>query len=311
MPKINKLYFNWADYDIWEKDIHDLTAKSTLVDNDEFMIADSADSYWHKKITMEDIIRATHKPKVSVLVVWWWGGWGWARCSYGWWWWGAWGTRIRNEYWLQWTSIAVTVGAWWGGGCACSNYCDWCDWSPSCFWIVVANWGCGWGGCWGVGWNSGNWYTWWACVHYADRTSWWWWAWAGWNGCGWGADCYWGNGWVWHLYDIEESDIIYWWGWWWGWCTAGWSWTNGGWGWAGWNGGGWNWTDWTWWGWWWWASTNTTWQAGWNWGSWVVIVKYIDNWMDGIFCATWWTVTCCNWYKIHTFTSDWTFCIVS
>jgi hypothetical protein len=29
----------------------------------------------------------------------------------------------------------------------------------------------------------------------------------------------------------------------------------------------------------------------------------------GIKCATWWTITCCNWYTIHTFTSSWNFCV--
>ena len=50
MTKINKLHFNWVDYDIGDKDIHDLTEKSTLAESDEFMIADSEDGNVHKKI---------------------------------------------------------------------------------------------------------------------------------------------------------------------------------------------------------------------------------------------------------------------
>lgn len=308
MTKINKLHFNGIDYDIGDKDIHDLTAKSTLVDNDEFMIADSEDSYWHKKVTMQDIIKATHKPKVSVLLVWWWwGGW-WGKCCKGWWWWWGGAVKIKNEYWLQWTSVAVTVWLWW-----CGSTAQWCDWCPSCFWTIVANWWCG-GNCngWSGG-DSGTWYSWWS-ANWTSTTSWWGGWWAGWP---WNTGCdnvHWGSGWKWYLSDFEETDIRYAWWWWGGGCSSAWAWAwVDGW----WDGGACNtkaatnWTDWTWWGGGWWMCLSSTAKTGGNWWSWVVIVKYTDNWMDGIYCATWWTVTCCNWYVIHCFTTDWTFCIIN
>lgn len=56
MTKINKLHFNWVDYDIGDKDIHDLTEKSTLAESDEFMIADSEDGNVHKKVKASNIL---------------------------------------------------------------------------------------------------------------------------------------------------------------------------------------------------------------------------------------------------------------
>lgn len=50
MPKINKVHFNWVDYDIGDKNIHDLTEKAVLDLNDEFNIADSENIRQNKKI---------------------------------------------------------------------------------------------------------------------------------------------------------------------------------------------------------------------------------------------------------------------
>ena len=56
MTKINKLHFNWVDYDIGDPNIHDLTAKSLIVPADELVIADSADSYKNKKTTFANLV---------------------------------------------------------------------------------------------------------------------------------------------------------------------------------------------------------------------------------------------------------------
>ena len=58
MTKINKLHFNGIDYDIGDKDIHDLTEKCNLSTSDEFMIADSWGSYCSKKATLNNITSA-------------------------------------------------------------------------------------------------------------------------------------------------------------------------------------------------------------------------------------------------------------
>ena len=57
---------------------------------------------------------------------------------------------------------------------------------------------------------------------------------------------------------------------------------------------------------------------GWSqWGAckWVAYIRYPSDWSYWIHCATGGTVTCCTIdgkaYKIHAFTSNWTFCIVS
>lgn len=58
MTKINKLHFNWVDYDIGDKDIHDLTEKTAVDWSDEIVIADSEDSYASKKIKQTNLIGA-------------------------------------------------------------------------------------------------------------------------------------------------------------------------------------------------------------------------------------------------------------
>ena len=54
MTKINKLHFNWVDYDIGDKDIHDLTEKTVLNQNDEIAIADSENIYQNKRVKFWD-----------------------------------------------------------------------------------------------------------------------------------------------------------------------------------------------------------------------------------------------------------------
>lgn len=56
MTKINKLHFNWVDYDIGDN-IHWLTEKTSTVNDDEIMIADSWDSYNNKKVKTTAIIK--------------------------------------------------------------------------------------------------------------------------------------------------------------------------------------------------------------------------------------------------------------
>lgn len=322
MPKINKLHFNGADYDIGDKDIHDLTAKSTLADNDEFMIADSADSYWHKKVTMQDITDRIVYPTADILIVWWWGWWGAACCKAEWQWWWGWAVIEEHHYLLGWCSISVVVGAWWAWWCAADSCCDWCNWWNSCFWTLIANWGTGgWGKrnasatSYSQNWTSWSWNLWWDSI--ALAWSWWGWNWSRW--CRWAyimcaASAWqftWWDWWAGSASNMTWQTAVYWWWWGWGWeCVYWyWQWWWGNW-WIAWHA--WcAWTNWTWWWWGWGWQCAAAYRAWWNGWSWVVVIRYWENWECGINCATWGTVTCCNWYIIHTFTSDWTFCIVN
>lgn len=284
----------------------------------------------------------------DVMVVWWWGGGG-TTCNALWWWWGwAWWLAIRCRLYLPDNSYTVVVwawGYWWTSGT------NGCNWGTSCFWCLVQlNWWWGGGSqCWtsrnwANGWSWWWWYGntgwscpayWWLANAYSSTWRWWnqWWSayylcswysckwwWGWWYGRPWYSnaryqldlnwcyvDCYTGYWWYWYYGNFCWANACYawWWGWWGG-CGCYWWW---------------NWASvsccvWmsatTYWSWWWWGCCRYGW---WNWRQWIVIVRYPSDWSYWINCATWWTVTTCtiDWteYKIHKFTTNWTFTIVS
>ena len=257
-------------------------------------------------------------PKVDVLVV----AWGWGGSYWGWGWWAVEDCR-KFPLWDV-TTFAITIWAWWNS--ACSRYYTGCNWWDSCFLNIVAYWWWGGGKYW-WGWTA--WWNWW---WWGTSSNWWmiWWIWKQWfSWWKWGICWWWWWGWAWwpwlasiHYYDNNSlayggvgwqwwqwyynsfwSECLYWsWGWWWGkvvgdnafswwwnwWCQLGTSATYYWWGW------GWSW------------EYSCCW---WNWCQWIVIVKYKTNWDCWFTTATWWTITT-DWdYTVHTFTSDWTFCI--
>ena len=278
------------------------------------------------------------------LLVWWWWAWWWGIYSYeyaSWWWWAWWIVECICYDTLWDTSFNVVVWTWWA-----SRNCHWCNWWDSSLNNIIAYWWWGW---WSEQWwNSGsNWWSWWWWVAWASSSwEWWtgcdwqwnsWWRWQSWynNGKWWGwwwgwyctAWCawwqrswswmYWWDWWLWYdnCFWWIEAHYSYWW--WWGWYCAPWSW----------NSYWWNWWDastvdcnWrnavSYWSWWWWAWYAWWCKAGkwWAWCQWIAIIRYPSDWSYLINSATGWTITTCtiDWieYKIHTFTSDWTFCIV-
>lgn len=285
----------WIKKECWDYIIHCFTEDGTF----------EADC-WYRKINL-------------LVVGGGWGGWWSAKCLdgcwryYVWvWWWGGWavlcckGMRAESSYcvvvWCGWT--------WWIWGE--STPWKWCDWWDSCLGTIVAKWWC-WGEL-----NAGASWTgcsWWCCCWNGNCCRNWGWGWGAkseWcspttNRCGW-------DGWLWEY-------GYWWWGGWWAsyssyicrgrWC-CGW--------WDGWISGsttkscqdGSNATNCWWWG--WGAgsyySCNFIW-CWWNWWNWVVDVCYIQWLSSWITCAT--GGNCCytcNWYCVHRFTSDWTFCIV-
>ena len=261
---------------------------------------------------------------IDLLVVWWWGGWG-RWCSYQWWWgwWGGW-VAFYNAYNTSESSFCVKIWAWGCGGVS-DNWGNWC---PSSFGNIIAWW---WGG-WGKGccaeWNSwANWWWWgsapsrdrcWGAWYSNSNIVWHWW----WPSCHfsmWQAAWLWQGGqWGSPLANWISSTVVNEWLWvsiWW--CniivSVG--------------GGGGRWTcscctptHWSmcqcYWSWWWWGVGGSADCCCWNDGKWwVVIVAYPADWSYWYSCATGGTVTCGTLgdktYCIHTFTEDWTFCIVS
>lgn len=252
-----------------------------------------------------------------------WGGWAWGtgwKCwsgNYFAWSWG-WGWEvIAGKY--VWTEKSYEVVIWCGGGsvswikdaCVFPWYRNWGDWWDTKFWPITAHW---WQAAsidtssykrsiWGISWRG---YLW--CYNACAACSWGWWGWSGGIGCACTAGSMnWGDGWPWKC----------WYGWGWGWwaiCFG----CCGIWGcWIDWGGDWWRcegaWCNATcyWWGWGGWTQCS-------NWGigcQWVVIVKYPSDWSGWISCATWGTVTTETIddveYCVHTFTANWTFCIVS
>lgn len=263
--------------------------------------------------------------QVDLTAVGWWGaGWGGWYCCDGYhfagsWWWG--GEVLSGKYVLEKKSYDVVIWCWGkhvSGGHDTSKYpwytSSWLDWGDTKFGAITAHW---WQGaknysnslC-SIWWTSWGGYSW-ATPQRRCWGGWWWGAGAAWAAC-WCPFRHWGNGWAWKC----------WFGWWWWGGTyyfnsqdCWWAWGTWG-GWAWWNCDQ-NWCNatcyWWWWG--WWASRY---EGTYNWGDgcqWIVIVKYASDWSDWISCATWGTVTTETIddveYCVHTFTANWTFCIVS
>lgn len=227
---------------------------------------------------------------VNYLVVWWGGSWG----RWG----GGWGAVC---VWLKlvWANTEISVWCWWA---STVGTVSWLWGWPSCFWDIVALWGCGWQwanyySCWWDSWSWCIWGKWCYCARNA-----WWGGGATWNGGNSVSDSYWGNWWTWlcgmwgwgwwaTYYPSHEGSST-WVDWWWDWhptaaCPA----TNCGWGW------GWH--------------TCITW-CSWAGGDGVVDVCYVADGSYWFTCATWWDCCyTCDWYCVHRFTQDWTFTIVS
>ena len=224
-------------------------------------------------------IKSWPKWYVDILLVWWWWGGGCCWNMNMWWWWGWW--EVSEAFWypVNWW-FQVYVWNWWSSceddywntGCPW-----WCSYITDISWwcsLLSAKWGCGWNSCrWG---DSGNWYKWWAS---GGNYQWW-------SGAGAGGDWntwtyYSAPWWIWKIATFDNCCYSCW-GWWGG-CRQAWS----------------NWPYC--WGWWGGGRANS---GVW----WIVKIRYlVSSWIT----ATWWTVTTCNWCKTHTFTSNWTFTIVS
>lgn len=278
---------------------------------------------------------------VDVLLVWWW-GWGGGASSQdsAWWWWG-WGwVEYKQAHRVVWTSFSVTVwawGSWW-------DAVAWTDWWVSSFWNLRALWW--WGGWvsfanWSV-WNNG-WGAW--CPNTSWTATYWWvgyatsfnlwhnWAdgnrdtgyWNRYRGGQWGSSQF---NWTATTALNSGSSFNIWWytlyaaEWWWGgehwhyssswgsssdsnyYCTQ-WSSSTAVWWWGGgaakeWN----NYSDR--------QMGQSTW---WNGQNGIVIIAYPTDWSYWFTSATWWTITTSTafWkqYKVHTFTANWTFTIIS
>ena len=315
MTKINKLHFNGIDYDIGDKDIHDLTAKSTLADNDEFMIADSEDGNVHKKVTKKTLNNDIKNPTVKLLMVaWGWGGWYYTDsscCASWWWWWAGWLRYCANYNISNWWIYDIKV---WYGWYENENW-----WDTVFSWEYVLWWWAGWCVIWKSWWSwwwswngspaiwcSVKWYfdcwnNWWpASWQYA----WWWWGaigvWCSWwnteNSSKWG---------LWFLSDIDWNSKYYatWWSW--GW-PRGYQYSEWWWIWAAgtasnciwWDGT----TPWSWGGW----TRNcwVDWTRAWKWADWIVIISYPTAcWYK----LNWWYKYTCSDNTIHCFTWDWQF----
>lgn len=247
---------------------------------------------------------------VDAVVVWWWGGGG--NCDSRAWWW-AWAVIYREWAAIQ-KSNCIVVWEWWSTGTI---------WWASQLWKIIAWW---W---WGGG------------VSYPTNCNWSWWGWsylnnvsehdkyqyhgmygdAGSKYCScqsWQTFMTWfGNGW-WAWSWVSWVESTQWWlpkkiefnnwqsesyGWWWGWacfCT----WTSSS---THYACADWNWYNLCWSGWIWMQHDTCQWCAG---KDWVVQVMYPTDWSYGFVCAT--GGNCCytcNGYKVHRFTSDWTFTI--
>lgn len=257
-----------------------------------------------------------------MLVGWGW-GWGWdcyvSQAWYVGWWGGWWGWVVLcNCLESTWTEFPITIGSWWA-----MNTNGW----DSCFGDIIAYWW-GWGWCcrcwldWGSWWG-GSWYRnclWWACVDWQGQRGGKWsstwscaWGW-GWYTCAWtcGDAC--GCWWCWYN-ACPYLWYNYWVASWWGWgqycCTVAWICWGGRWGYYRRNYYCAAWTSattcgsWGWWG----AACCCYCNAGsWAWG--MAVVKYPTDWSYGINSSTGWNCCyTCNWYCIHQFTSNWTFCI--
>jgi len=286
--------------------------------------------------------------KVDVLVLGWWGAW-WAWYYswwvLAWWGWGAWELKIIEWFVIREKSQTITIWSWWIWACSWRGN----NWCPSKFWYLVAQgWG-GWGWysstCWNTTtmqwWDGANWWwAWWSQTNSSSiNYNWWnatvpWWhAWQ--NGV---CNMFWWGWWgVWtFIFNLWMTDCnqatsyantawwrwvatCFWWTlrrvWGWGWRDSCWIWWSCFWWWQQTTSADWySWSANTWWWWGWGRSTanwvNRAWGSGW---SWLVIVRYPKDCSYWIKCATWGTITTPTidgiQYVVHTFTSNWTFCI--
>lgn len=264
---------------------------------------------------------------VKALVLWW-GGSGWARIGAGW----GWGGYTYDAAFVvtpQAYTITVGTGGaavtsvWWTGvaGNTGNNsvfstltWYGWGGWGAY-NWFAAKNWGCwGWGtyNLW-TGWTASQWYAgatnvWWVAA------GWWGGMWAIWvaesgsNGGAGGAGL---------ANSISWASVTYGGGWWGSGNTTA---TSGaGWTWGGGAGAGWTDTP---------ATSGTNWLGGgggWvrniadsgskvsgKWWDWVVIISYATDGSDGVSpSSTGGTITTSGGQTIHTFTSSWTFTMVS
>lgn len=291
--------------------IHELTKKNLLVNNDEFVISDSENIWNNKKISASDI---TDFMTVStcILLVWWWGWWNKGNWYVWGWWWGGWQVVFDNDFIIRrWKHYKIHIWCgWWADT----------DWWASVFDCCVALWWWWAGRCWWNWWWSNTtgcpewyiadysifaywWYHWWSVgwSQYVWGSWWWWWACGNWGNGWWNSNCWiWWDWWCWFCSDIDWTSKAYWWGWWW-WRRYYCAWSHAGtvnWWWAWWNTNWWNATVYWWWG-GWWNSSSWTW---WCWCQWVFIIKYPKScWL----CITW--AQCsyeCNNNCIHIVTQN-------
>lgn len=218
---------------------------------------------------------STEKVYLDYLLIWW--GWGWGIR----WWWGWWDVLRWTCFFLD-NVLQVTLWDWW------ASWGNW--WNTSLTGEqtnIVSRWGCAW---WWSWWNSWSWCAWWG-----NTNRWWGWGWgAGGNWISWSGAYYWWAWWAW----------LYWYWWWWGWGWCKWAGGASDWWWAGSTAKWWDATTY-WWGGWWWKS------GWWTWYKWYAVICYKTDGTCGITNATGWTVTTSWGFKIHTFTSNWTFTIIS
>lgn len=273
--------------------IHELTEKTEISQNDEIIIADSENIWNNKKVKASNIFRKYERRNLDIILVWWWWNGGWTS-SYPNGWGGAWWVIIKTITQYVWDEIDIHIWQWW------ENNWNWWNSYIGDYEIVAFGGGAWW-------WNTQKWWTWWS--------GWWWWANGGawwdiktqnefitqwfpwWSGCGWwwwawqnwwnwNGGRYWWKWWDWIYVDLIWEYIAWWWwsasrDWWW------------------WN---WLWRDnyWWWWNsriWWWWTGQN-----------WVLIVSYTTT-TD--FDIEWSQETFQHWWKtVHIFTQSWTMRIV-
>lgn len=314
--------------------INALTEKTSLVDNDEFLIYDSV---WevNKKITKRELY----------IIDWFWNWIDWNVTISSWtttiiedmyynnltitspWILNTNGYRIYVKWILSWTGTIINNGwAWWNA----SAEVAWAWWILTVWTLSEFN-------------ASWNWWTW-----TTDVTSPWGWYWTWWNASfsnlNWVA---WWNGWSWNHWIVWWS----WWGWWtsvrwklynsflgwildvikykcswWAWWGWAWSrgvnwtaaWWGGWWGWAHWglvflcaftinftwniNAIGWNWWNWWVWGWWIWG----WWWWGWGWNWWIIFIQWRTIsaiWTTNTSAWTAWTFW--TWYNNWTAWTAW------
>lgn len=209
---------------------------------------------------------------------------------WGWWW--------RWCYLYCWSSTSPYWNWywWWAGWCVSENC--WIFLPNSACVIIWQWWQKAESPSWCYGDRDRNWCSWWATSFWTYTVGWWagwiWWTWWTWVCWGWSWWSWWWANWTaWYCSNITIDWQFCTFAWWWGWykycstSSSGCAWTANLW-------------YYCYWVWWWWSNNIE------NWHNWVVILRYATS---VPICATWWTITCCNWYVVHTFTEDWMFCI--